>query len=55
MQETHKTQVRPLDWEDPLEEEMATRCNILPWEIPWIAYGVHKRVRHNLATQQQQN
>ena len=22
--------------EDPLEEEMATHSNILPWEIPWI-------------------
>ena len=21
---------------DPLEEEMATYTNILPWEIPWI-------------------
>ena len=24
-----------LDWEDPLEEEMATHCNILAWGIPW--------------------
>ena len=24
-----------LDWEDPLEKEMATRFNILAWEIPW--------------------
>ena len=22
-----------LDWEDPLEKEMATHSNILPWEI----------------------
>ena len=22
-------------WEDPPEEEMATRCSILAWEIPW--------------------
>ena len=27
-------QVRPLGWEDPLEEEMATHSNILAWEIP---------------------
>ena len=22
-------------WEDPLEEEMATRSSILAWKIPW--------------------
>ena len=27
--------VRPLDWEDPLEKEMATHSSILPWEILW--------------------
>ena len=30
------TQVRPLGWEDPLEEEMATRSSILAWSIPGI-------------------
>ena len=25
--------VRSLDWEDPLEEEMATHSSILAWEI----------------------
>ena len=30
-----ETQVRPLVWEDPLEEEMATQFSILAWEIPW--------------------
>ena len=24
-----------LDWEDPLEKEMATHSNILAWRIPW--------------------
>ena len=24
-----------LDWEDPLEEEMATHSSILAWRIPW--------------------
>ena len=24
-----------LDWEDPLEEGMATHSSILAWEIPW--------------------
>ena len=28
-------QVRSLDWEDPLEEGMATHSSILAWEIPW--------------------
>ena len=27
--------VRSLGWDDPLEEEMATRSSILAWEIPW--------------------
>ena len=29
-----ETQVQPLGWEDPLEEEMATHSSILAWEIP---------------------
>ena len=24
-----------LGQEDPLEKEMATHCNILPWTVPW--------------------
>ena len=27
-------QIGSLDWEDPLEKEMATYCSILAWEIP---------------------
>ena len=27
--------VRSLDWEDPLEKEMATRSSTLAWKIPW--------------------
>ena len=44
---------------DPLETEMATHSSILIWEIPWTEEtgGLHpwgcKRIRHNLATQQQ--
>ena len=30
-----ETRVRFLDWEDPLEEEMATHSSILAWRIPW--------------------
>ena len=35
MQEMQKRWVRFLGWEDPLEEEMATRSSILAWKIPW--------------------
>ena len=35
MQETEKTQIWPLIWEDPLEKEMAIHSSILAWEIPW--------------------
>ena len=27
-------QVQSLGWEDPVEEDMATRSNILAWRIP---------------------
>ena len=27
--------VRPLGWEDPLEEAMAALSSILAWRIPW--------------------
>ena len=29
-----ETWVRSLDWEDPLEEAMATHSSILAWSIP---------------------
>jgi len=51
-----ETQVQSLDWEDPLEKEMATHSSILAWEIPWTEEpgGLQsiesKRGRHNLAT-----
>ena len=42
-------QVQSMDWEDPLEKEMATYSSIIEWEIsmdrgPWQAtvYGVTK-------------
>ena len=35
MHETWEMQVRFLDQEDPLEEEMATHSGILVWKIPW--------------------
>ena len=30
-----ETQVRSLDWEDPLEKGMATHSSILAWKISW--------------------
>ena len=30
-----ETWIRFLDWEDPLEKEMATLSSILVWRIPW--------------------
>ena len=32
---TWQTWVRSLDWEDLLEEGMATHSSILAWRIPW--------------------
>ena len=48
-----EAQVLSLDWEDPLEKEMATHSSILAWRIPWTeehgglqSMGL-QRVRHN--------
>ena len=35
MQETQKTWVWPLSWEESLEEEMASHSSILAWKIKW--------------------
>jgi len=48
-----ETQVRSLDGEDPLEEEMATHSSILAWRIPWtekpgrLQSMGSQRVRHD--------
>ena len=53
--------VLSLDWEDPLEKEMATQSSILAWRTPWteepggLQSMESKNVRHNLATEQQQS
>ena len=47
------TQVRCLDWEDPLEKEMATHSSVLAWKIPWteepggLQFVGLQRVGHN--------
>ena len=51
-----KTLVRSLNWEEPLEYEMATHLSILAWEIPWTEQSGRlqsmgsQRVRHDWAT-----
>ena len=53
MQEPQETQIRSLDQEDPLEEKMATHCNILSNITPWTEEPVglspwgSQRVIHN--------
>ena len=47
-----ETQVRSMGKEDPLEKGMATCSRILAWEIPRMRSLDHKRVRHDLETQQ---
>ena len=45
--------VRSLDWEDALEEKMATHSSVLAWKIPWIEEPdglqsmVSQRVKYN--------
>ena len=50
-----ETQVRFLGWQDPLEEEMATRSWILAWRIQWTEEpGWLQSVGLQTATEQQQ-
>ena len=61
MQEMQETGIQSLGWEDPLEKGMATHSSILAWGIPWTEEPAgyspwgHKRVGHNLVTEQQQS
>ena len=53
--------VRSLSREGPLEKEMAACCSIPAWETPWTEEPGRlwsmgsQRVKHNLATKQQQS
>ena len=48
-----ETRVRSLDWEDPLQEGLATHSSILAWRIPWtedpggLQSTGSQRVRHD--------
>ena len=48
-----ETWVQSLDWEDPLEEGIATHTSVLAWRIPWTeeSGGLQslgsQRVRHD--------
>ena len=35
MQELLEMWIQSLDWEDPLEEGMASKSSILVWRVPW--------------------
>ena len=54
--EMQETWVQSLDWEDPLEKEMATNFSILAQRIPWTEEPGRlqsigsKRVGHDLVT-----
>ena len=50
-------QVQSLDWEDPLEKEVATHCSTLAWRILWTEEpgGLQSmEFGHNFMTEQQQ-
>ena len=52
-----ETLIPSLDWEDTLEEGMATYSNILAWRIPWTESGAlqsmgSQRVGHDWVTKQ---
>ena len=54
--EMRETQVQPLGWEDPLEEEIATHSSILAWRIPQTEEPGRlqsmelRRIRHGCVT-----
>ena len=42
-----EAQVRSLDWEDPLEENMETHSNTFVWEITWTDTATVHRAAKN--------
>ena len=49
--EVWETWVRSLDWEDPLEEGIATHSSILAWRIP-LDRGAWRATVHGVAESQ---
>ena len=53
-----KMRVQSLGQEDPIEKKMATQSSLLAWDILWTEQPRRlqgsQRVRHDLATEQQQ-
>ena len=53
VQEMQESWVQSLDWEDPLEKEMATHSSILAWRISWteepgrLQFMGSQKVGHN--------
>ena len=45
--------VQSLDWEDPLEKEMATHSSILAWRSPWREEPVGLQSRGSQKSQTQ--
>ena len=51
MQETEEMWVQSLDWEDTLEEEMATHSSILAGRIPWTEEPGGLRTEESMGSQ----
>ena len=48
-----ETRIRSLDWEDPLEEGMATHSSIVAWRIP-LDRGARQAIVHGVTKSQSQ-
>jgi len=46
--------VKSLNWEDPLEKEMATHSSILAWETAWTAEPSQRATVHGVIKSQTQ-
>ena len=48
-----ETWIPSLDWEDTLEEEMATHSSVLSWRIPWTeeSRGLQSMVSQRIRTE----
>ena len=56
--DAQETWVQSLDWENPLEKDMATHSSILAWKVPWTEefgglQSMGLQNSHSLVTKQQ--